>query len=554
MNDKDPSSMIEMFLANARDEPDRVVLNYKLGDEWQDLGWGVIARHASRYATGLRGKGGQAGDRVILVSENRYEWILVDLAIQLLGAIHVPVHAPLTGHQIAYQANDSAAVLAIVSGQDQASKLEDVELSDELVLMSFDTVSTVRQYESLPAAAAEVPDEVGEAIMQQRTEGPLETTSVATILYTSGTTGEPKGVMLSHHNLVCNTISSMENFDASRDDIHLNFLPLSHIFARTCDYYAWIATGNRLVLASSRDTIIEDCHAMKPTQMNGVPYFFDKLHRVLKEQGLADQPGSLRNLLGGNMVRCNSGGAALAEHVYDFFTGQGVHLLQGYGLTETSPVISMSNEQNSRRGASGRPLQDVEVAITDEGEIITRGPHVMLGYYKNEQATAEAIRDGWFHTGDLGHLDEDNFVFITGRKKELIVTAGGKNIAPVLLESLMTEDLLIEQAVVIGSERKYLTALVVVARAPLEKCLQEQQLELTWPGALEDERVEQLFRERIDRQLQTLSPYEQVGKFTLLPEPFSLEREEMTAKLSLRRDVIMNNQAAVIEAMYQDDS
>ena len=551
MNDNLPSSMIEMFLVNARDEPDRVVLNYKLEEEWQELGWGVIARHASRYAVVLREKGVQAGDRVILVSENRYEWILVDLAVQLLGAIHVPVHAPLTGHQIAYQVNDSAAVMAIVSGHEQASKLDNVELSDQLVLMSFDTVSTDRAYEDLPGTAENVPDEVGDAIMQERVDNPLDTTSVATILYTSGTTGEPKGVMLSHHNLVCNTLSSMENFDASGDDVHLNFLPLSHIFARTCDYYAWIATSNRLVLAQSRDTIIEDCHAMKPTQMNGVPYFFDKLHRVLKEQGREDEPGSLRDLLGGNMVRCNSGGAALAEHVYDFFTGQGLYLLQGYGLTETSPVISMSNEQNSRRGASGRPLRDVEVAITEEGEIITRGPHVMIGYYKNEVATAEAIRDDWFYTGDLGHLDEDNFVYITGRKKELIVTAGGKNIAPVLLESLMTEDLLMEQAVVIGSERKFLTALVVVAREPLEKYLQEQQIELSWPEALADPRVEQLVRERIDRQLENLSPFEQVGKFALLAEPFSLEREEMTAKLSLRRDVIMKNQAAVIEAMYE---
>lgn len=551
MSDNLPSSMIEMFLVNARDEPDRVVLNYKLEEEWQELGWGVIARHASRYAVVLREKGVQAGDRVILVSENRYEWILVDLAIQLLGAIHVPVHAPLTGHQIAYQVNDSAAVMAIVSGHDQASKLDNVELSDQLVLMSFDTVSTDRAYEDLPGTAEKIPDEVGDAIMQERVGNPLDTTSVATILYTSGTTGEPKGVMLSHHNLVCNTLSSMENFDASGDDVHLNFLPLSHIFARTCDYYAWIATSNRLVLSQSRDTIIEDCHAMKPTQMNGVPYFFDKLHRVLKEQGREDEPGSLRDLLGGNMVRCNSGGAALAEHVYDFFTGQGLYLLQGYGLTETSPVISMSNEQNSRRGASGRPLRDVEVAITEEGEIITRGPHVMIGYYKNEEATAEAIRDDWFYTGDLGHLDEDNFVYITGRKKELIVTAGGKNIAPVLLESLMTEDLLMEQAVVIGSERKFLTALVVVAREPLEKYLQQQQIELSWPEALADPRVEQLVRERIDRQLENLSPFEQVGKFALLAEPFSLEREEMTAKLSLRRDVIMKHQAAVIEAMYE---
>ena len=552
MNSDFPSSMIEMFLANARDEPDRVVLHYKRAGEWQDLSWSTIARQASRYAAVLKAKGVQAGDRVIMVSENRYEWILVDLAIQLLGAIHVPVHAPLTGYQIAYQVNNSGAVLAVVSDDGQAAKLEDVELPDQLVLLSFDPVSGGRSYEELPAAAAQVSDESGDAIMQQRAENPLDTTSVATILYTSGTTGEPKGVMLSHHNLVCNTLSAMENFDAVGDDTHLNFLPLSHIFARTCDYYAWIATGNRLVLAQSRDTIIEDCHAMKPTQMNGVPYFFDKLHRVLKEQGLADKPGSLKELLGGNMIRCNSGGAALAEHVYDFFTEQEMFLLQGYGLTETSPVISMSNQEYTRRGASGRPIKDVEVAITEEGEIITRGPHVMLGYYKDEAATAEAIRDDWFYTGDLGHLDEDNFIYITGRKKELIVTAGGKNIAPILLESLMTQDLLMEQVVVIGSERKFLTALIVVGHEPLEKWLGEQQIELAWPEeVLADDRIQELYRERIDRQLEKLSPYEQIGRFTLLAEPFSIEREEMTAKLSLKRDVIMNNHAAAIEAMYE---
>ena len=257
MNDNLPSSMIEMFLANARDEPDRVVLNYKLEEEWQELGWGVIARHASRYAVVLREKGVQAGDRVILVSENRYEWILVDLAIQLLGAIHVPVHAPLTGHQIAYQVNDSAAVLAVVSGHEQASKLDNVELSDQLVLMSFDTVSTDRTYGDLPGTAADVPDEVGDAIMQERVDNPLETTSVATILYTSGTTGEPKGVMLSHHNLVCNTLSSMENFDASGDDIHLNFLPLSHIFARTCDYYASGAATLGIQVTSTLKKVVD---------------------------------------------------------------------------------------------------------------------------------------------------------------------------------------------------------------------------------------------------------------------------------------------------------
>jgi long-chain acyl-CoA synthetase len=308
-----------------------------------------------------------------------------------------------------------------------------------------------------------------------------------------------------------------------------------------------------LVLAQSGDTIIADCVAQQPTQLNGVPYFFEKLQRVLKERDQDQHAGSLRDLLGGKMRRCNSGGAALAESVFDFFTEQGVHLLQGYGLTETSPVISMSSEGHSRRGASGRPLQGVEVAIAEDGEIITRGDHVMLGYYKNEQATAEAIRDNWFYTGDLGKLDEDGYVYITGRKKELIVTAGGKNIAPVLLESMMLEDLLIEQALVIGSERNFLTALIVIGQERLRAWLAEQGLELSWPGEVcQHQQVLELYRQTIDRQLEKLSRFEQVGKFVLLAEPFSVERGEMTAKLSLRRNVIQDHFSEQIDTMYGD--
>lgn len=553
MVDGQPTSMIGVLLDNLERDADRVVLRYKSGDEWLDVDWQQIGNDAARYACVLAQRGVTAGERVIFVSENRYEWLLVDLAILLLGGIHVPVHAPLTGYQVTYQTIDSGAVLVIVSNQVQADKLTDMDLPEGIAFLSLDPVEGSHGFETIPELAEAVDDQTVQQILEHRRTEPLESSGVATILYTSGTTGEPKGVMLSHHNLVSNTLAATANFDMVADDVHLNFLPLSHIFARTCDYYGWLQTGNMLVLAQSGDTIIADCVAQQPTQLNGVPYFFEKLQRVLKERDQDQQAGSLRDLLGGKMQRCNSGGAALAESVFDFFTEQGVHLLQGYGLTETSPVISMSSEGHSRRGASGRPLQGVEVAIAEDGEIITRGDHVMLGYYKNEQATAEAIRDNWFYTGDLGKLDEDGYVYITGRKKELIVTAGGKNIAPVLLESMMLEDLLIEQALVIGSERKFLTALIVIGQERLRAWLAEQGLELSWPEEVcQHQQVMELYRQTIDRQLEKLSRFEQVGKFVLLAEPFSVERGEMTAKLSLRRNVIQDHFSEQIETMYGD--
>jgi long-chain acyl-CoA synthetase len=553
MVDGQPTSMIGVLLDNLERDADRVVLRYKSEDEWLDVDWQQIGNDAGRYACVLAQRGVTAGERVIFVSENRYEWLLVDLAILLLGGIHVPVHAPLTGYQVAYQTIDSGAVLVIVSNQAQADKLTDMDLPEGIAFLSLEPVEGSHGFETIPELADAVDDQTVQQILEHRRAEPLESSGVATILYTSGTTGEPKGVMLSHHNLVSNTLAAAANFDMVADDVHLNFLPLSHIFARTCDYYGWLQTGNMLVLAQSGDTIIADCVAQQPTQLNGVPYFFEKLQRVLKGRDQDQQAGSLRDLLGGKMRRCNSGGAALAESVFDFFTEQGVHLLQGYGLTETSPVISMSSEGHSRRGASGRPLQGVEVAIAEDGEIITRGDHVMLGYYKNEQATAEAIRDNWFYTGDLGKLDEDGYVYITGRKKELIVTAGGKNIAPVLLESMMLEDLLIEQALVIGSERKFLTALIVIGQERLRAWLAEQGLELSWPDEVcQHQQVLELYRQTIDRQLEKLSRFEQVGKFVLLAEPFSVERGEMTAKLSLRRNVIQDHFSEQIETMYGD--
>ncbi len=240
--------------------------------------------------------------------------------------------------------------------------------------------------------------------------------------------------------------------------MRLCWLPLSHIYARTSDYYLWVAAGGELALSESRDTILADLQVFKPHYLNGVPYFFDKVMRGLQEKGLADKPGILAGMLGGRMKLCCAGGAALPDYVAAFFERSGITLVQGYGLTESSPVITTGTLHEHRLGTVGKPIHGVEVKIADDGEILTRGPHVMVGYWNLPEETAKTIEDGWLHTGDLGAL-EDGFLTITGRKKELIVTLAGKNIAPTFLEGLITEDPLVAQVMIIGDSRNFLTAL-----------------------------------------------------------------------------------------------
>jgi long-chain acyl-CoA synthetase len=276
------------------------------------------------------------------------------------------------------------------------------------------------------------------------------------------------------------------------------------------------------------------------------------VHRGLADKGFAETPGALRAALGGAIRVCCGGGAALPEHLFDYFHSHGVPLLQGYGLTESSPVISLSSPAAFRRGASGRPIEGIEVRIAPDGEILTRGPHVMVGYYENPAATAEVLRDGWLYTGDLGRLDDDNFLYITGRKKEILVTLGGKNVAPVFLESLLTQDPLILQALVVGDDRPCLAALIVPNWEPLETALAARGITgLSRGAALTDSQVLALYHERIRQRLVDVAPWEQVQRFVLLPRGFSIEEGEMTAKLSLRRKVIEQHFAEDIESLYR---
>ena len=521
-----------------------------------DITWNELADNVCRLASVIRALGVSTGDRVVQVSGNRYEWILCDLALQQLRCVDVAVHAALSGPQIAFQIRDSDARLVFLADQQQVEKMDQVSemLPDELIYVSYDRLQGTiggKPVRSLSQLSEETGDVSQEDLRVEACDNARADT-LATILYTSGTTGNPKGVMLNQGNLTSNAVSSVETFGMHSADSRLCWLPLSHIFARTVDLYTWFVAGNRLMLAKSRETILGDCQRFEPSLISGVPYFYDKLIRTLQEEGHENDSTALRKKLGGGIRSCGSGGAALPNYVAEYFFANGVPLLQGYGLTESSPVITMSTETAYKIGSSGKAIPDVEIRIADDGEVLTRGPHVMAGYWKLPDATAATLQDGWLHTGDFGELDDEGYLFITGRKKELIVLASGKNIAPVPLEACLTEEPLIEQALIIGNDRNYLTALIVLNRQLLGERLTQLGIEVPIEEMRTHKLVLDLYREVIDQRLSDAAAYEQVGKFSLLDCPFSIEREELTPTLKLRREVITGRRADLVESMYRN--
>jgi len=548
-------TIVTRFLQTAAEHAGDVAVWSKRSGRFESRTWREFEADVRSVAVGLA-RFVEPGDRIALLSENRYEWLVCDLAMQLAQAVHVPLHAPLTAAQVAQQIEHSGARTAVVSTAVQAEKLAAAAASVGQLdrVYSFDPCDVTagrlpiapfeQLYDSSSSAAARVVENACTS---------LSADSVVTILYTSGTTGEPKGVVLNHGNLVSNAVSAIAALGSDAMHLRLCLLPLSHIYARTCDLYTWVVAGSQLALAESRETVLADCAAVRPTVLNGVPFFYDRVMRAVVQAGRADDPHALGQLLGGRIRMLCGGGAALPDHVFDFFHERGLPILQGYGLTETSPVITASTPARYRRGSCGPPIPGVEIRIADDGEILTRGPHVMVGYYNDAEATAATIRDGWLYTGDLGQFDADGFLFITGRKKEILVTSGGKNVAPVQVEALLTADPLILQAVVVGEGRDYLAALIVPQPEALQHEIVTRRIPVTSSEqALTEPRVVAIFADRIASRLQGLSPHEQVRMFALLDRGFTIESGELTPKLSLRRSVIEANCAARIAAMYDD--
>lgn len=546
-----PTTIPVLYAARIAESGSRAALFFKQDGKYRSITWSEYAREVRAVAAALVRLGVKPGDRVIHLSKNRYEWVITDLAIQIAQAVQVPVHALLTGSQIAYQIVDSDAVVAIVSGPDQAVKLiSEQERFPNVKFVSYDACEQELCRRPIPRLwdlAAETSEVEGKQV-EAAAVSAVKPGDLATILYTSGTTGEPKGVMLSQWNLASNALAMSVGFPTLPDDRKLNWLPLSHIFARTCDLYAWFVGGAELALGEGAEQVLANCNEIHPTIVAAVPYFYEKVMRHLTEGGRTPGPDELPKLLGGRMRFCCSGGAALPDHVARFFCEHGAPLGQGYGLTESSPVISINAPHNNRIGTSGLPAPGVEVKIAPDGEILCRGDLVMQGYWKRPDATAETVRDGWLHTGDLGELDPDGYVKITGRKKELIVTSAGKNIAPVLLEALLTADPWIAQAMVIGDARSFLTALIVPNVENLKKDLGDTWESLEAAVARAD--VLQQYEQRIRVRLKDVSHYEQVCKFRLVARPFSIDSGELTPTLKLRRGAINKNHAQEIEALY----
>jgi long-chain acyl-CoA synthetase len=591
-------TLVDMFLDRASKYGARTALLVKREGRWHEISWDSFASRVRDFALGLAGLGVGRGAAVSLLSENRPEWAFADLAILSLGAVNVPIYPTSSVKDIEYIARHCEAPVLILSTADQWAKVRTMDAQGsrlkkwivmDPVAGAEERVLTFEGVCELGRAAAARDPGLYERL---RREGKPE--DVASFIYTSGTTGEPKGVMLTHRNFLSNVEASVTTLQVTSDDRSLSFLPLSHVFERMAGHYFLLHQGCQIAYAENMNTVAENLCEVRPTVVIGVPRFFEKLHaRVLENvsktgslaqkifswalsvgrdtapfrregkplplklalaYGLADRLvfAKIRKNLGGRLRFFISGGAPLAKEIADFFFSAGVLILEGYGLTETSPVVTVNRADRFRFGSVGPVIPGVDVRIAEDGEILIQGPCVMLGYYKNPQATAEAIRDGWFHTGDIGRMDGEGYLYITDRKKDLIITSGGKNVAPQKIENLLATDELIAQACVIGDRRNYLTALIVPRFGAIEKLAQRLGLP---PASRADlarhERIRQSVRDHIESRSADLAKYEKIKEFTLLPEEFTQEAGELTPTLKLKRKVIHTKYRTLIDAMYQ---
>ncbi len=553
----DYRNLVDLFRRQAERLGPLPALSFKRYGLYHDVSWVQYHADALAGAAALIEAGVRPGDRVGLVAENSVEWLIADLAILMVGAVNVPPHAPLSARQIHYQLADAGVIWLIASDRAQLEKVRQIrgELPNVRGIVVFEMSAASEDAESWAAflqrghaALPRLADEL------RRREAALDADALATIMYTSGTTGTPKGVMLTHGNLLSNSLACIERTGNKPDDVRLSWLPYTHIYARTIDHYASIAAGIRLVLAESAETLVLNLSEVQPMHFSSVPRFYEKVLSTVAAPDAKETGRRLRALFGPRIDWMSSGGAPLPVPVAKAYHDAGVLVLQGYGLTETSPVISFNSKEHYKLETVGQPLPEVEVKIAPDGEILTRGPHVMKGYWHDPAATAAAIRDGWLYTGDLGELDADGFLKITGRKKELLVMSNGKKVVPSYLEGLLQANPYVEQAVIVGEGRNYLAALIVPAWDNVAKALQAEGATLS---ADEEARTTQtavvaLLRRQIDAALVDVSKMEQVKKFLVLPRPFSIAAEEMTVSLKLRRNVVLTKYAAQLEALYRE--
>jgi long-chain acyl-CoA synthetase len=536
----------------------RPALRYRRHGLFRDLSWEQYRADALACAAALVEAGVAPGDRVGLLAENRVEWLIADMGILAAAAVNVSPHAPLTSRQVQFQFSDAGVSWLFVSTAAQVDKVRQVrgELPGLRGVVVFDRDAAGPHALSWAGFLQRGRQALGRLTGElARREAQLGLDDLATIMYTSGTTGNPKGVMLTHGNLVSNACAAGEASPATPDDVALTWLPFSHIYARTVDHYQKMIAGMTVCLACSAETVVQDLADTQPTRMSCVPRFYEKVLAAVSCADVEETHRRLRKIFGPRMDWLGSGGAPLPLPIAQAFDAAGIRILQGYGLTESSPVISFNRKEHNRLDTVGQALPGVEIAIAPDGEVLTRGPHVMKGYWNDPRATAEAIRDGWLHTGDLGALDPDGHLRITGRKKELMVLSSGKKMVPPYLEGLLLGEACIDQAVICGEGRNYLTALIVPQWDNLRRALRDEGVSVdgeSCEALARNPKVRDFLLRRVQAALADLSQWEQVKRILVMARPFTVADGELTVSLKLRRQVVFAKYAAQIDALYRE--
>lgn len=593
------TTLPEMFVSRAEDRLDKLCSRYKYEGAWREFTWRATIEIVYEIAGGLIEKGVKPGDRVALISENRSEWAMIDFAVLVIGAADVPIYATSIVEQCAYIIQDAETKIAFCSTASQYKKLADVRKQIKLpeTIIVFDDIGdqlakgdyTLETFRKLGRESKH------EAERENRMKA-IKPDDTATLIYTSGTTGPPKGVMLTHRNLLADVegLYAQNGKTLGPNEVGLSFLPLSHSFERTVGHYLSIYHADGVInyLVDVKD-VIQTFAEVRPTVLTSVPRIYEKIYEGVNErrqgaskiaQTLIDWSmkvgdewagkkaydktvsplldfkyklaykilfSKIFNGIGGRMKLAASGGAPLAAHIGRFMYACGIPVYEGYGLTETSPAITATTPGKIRFGRVGKPLHNVEVKIAEDGEILVKGPTVMKGYFKLPDKTREVIDpEGWFHTGDIGLIDDEGYLQITDRKKDIIVTAGGKNIAPQNIENQMKLMRSIEQICVIGDKRPFCTALVVPNFEILSKVAKENGWPTDHEWLAKSEEVRQLIEDDIATVNKELARYESVKYFRVLPEEFTEENKMLTPTMKLKRAEIMRQYHDLIEEMY----
>jgi long-chain acyl-CoA synthetase len=575
------ASLSDTVFERGEREPGRIIMRRKVDDGWPVVTAGEFRDQVVALARGLVAAGIEHGDRVALVSRTRYEWTLIDYAIWTIGAVTVPIYETSSVEQVRWILSDSTAKAAFV----------ELDAHEETVREAAPTLKNLWRVDAVLDGSG-----VEEAEVLERRAG-VTASDLATVVYTSGTTGRPKGCLISHDNLLftARNVASgpLEPLFFAKDPAGLLFLPLAHIFARMIQVVL-IEAGAVIAHTPNMKNVAPDLQSFKPTFLLGVPRVFEKVYNGAEQKAIAGGKGKifagavdvavawskaesaggagvglrlrhtlfdrlvyakLRAATGGRLSAAVSGGSALGERLGHFFKGAGIEVFEGYGLTETSAPCSVNMPGANKIGTVGKPLPGVTLRIADDGEVLARGRNVFGGYWHNDEATAEVIdADGWFHTGDVGELDSDGYLRITGRKKEILVTAAGKNVAPAPLEDALRAHPLISQAMVVGDGRPFVAALITLDPEALEQWAPANGLSSAAPAELRaDVRILAEVQGAVDRANSMVSKPEQIKKFTVLAADVTEESGHLTPTLKVKRNLVAKDFAADIEALYTDD-